>query len=321
MTSLASASKWWVKTLCLLRELTSISQAFARELKVWERFNHPNLLPLIAFHINSHDGILLFVSPYAEGGNLSTYLPRANPDATIRLQLVGARTYIYCISSDPVSSSRLTPPMVSRIYMIGKFAMVISKEYVCFRESPFVVAVLRPNQENVLVFIESNRLSARICDFGLTRIEEEGPSGLTTSTFHGKGTTSYLSPELLDSGDPKRDLKSDIWAWACVVLEVRLETSTVDAFLPKLGSRRSLPIDVHILLSRETIKYLCVSFRDNFPPTRPSCRSTKVYVASSGNAGQKSPGIGRPLPYAAISSSLLLGKPVRRCIPPYASES
>lgn len=80
-------------------------------------------------------------------------------------------------------------------------------------------------EDNVLIFIGDNGPIAKLCDFGLSRIEEEEPSGLTTSTYHGKGTVAYLSPELVISNTPKRDAKSDIWAWGCVVLEVRVRPS------------------------------------------------------------------------------------------------
>lgn len=68
----------------------SRSKAFARELKVWEQLSHPNLLSLVTFHINSEKGILLFVSPYTEAGNVSKYLEANNVDGSTRLQLVNS---------------------------------------------------------------------------------------------------------------------------------------------------------------------------------------------------------------------------------------
>lgn len=58
-----------------------------------------------------------------------------------------------------------------------------------------------------------------LCDFGLSRLEEAVPSGLTTRRG-GEGTTRYLSPECVDGA--KRTAQSDVWAWGCLFLEVRL---------------------------------------------------------------------------------------------------
>lgn len=90
-------------------------------------------------------------------------------------------------------------------------------------------------QQNVLIFLLEKRPTARLCDFGLAWVDEEGSSDLMTSTFQHKGTAPYLSPELMCK-NPKRDLKSDIWAWGCVVLEVSLESSSVHAILTLLAS-------------------------------------------------------------------------------------
>lgn len=84
-------SRWSVLSIIVLLITNSISvKAFARELKVWENLSHPNLLPLVAFHWESSQGIFQFVSPYADGGNLSTYLRLGGADADMptRLRLV-----------------------------------------------------------------------------------------------------------------------------------------------------------------------------------------------------------------------------------------
>lgn len=72
-------------------------------------------------------------------------------------------------------------------------------------------------QENTLV---DNAGNARLCDFGLARMLEDEPSGLTT-TDRPKYTLFYASPELLHDGT-RHTLKSDVWAWGCLFLGVRL---------------------------------------------------------------------------------------------------
>lgn len=58
------------------------------------------------------------------------------------------------------------------------------------------------------------------CDFGLARTIDDIPSGLTTSR-NATGTIRYLSPELLEEESPYKTLRSDVWAWGCVFVEVR----------------------------------------------------------------------------------------------------
>lgn len=71
------------------------------------------------------------------------------------------------------------------------------------------------NQANALV---NKDIRAVLCDFGLSRLMQTDPSGLTTSVSV-KGSTRYLSPELLEEG-ATHSRESDVWAWGCVLLEV-----------------------------------------------------------------------------------------------------
>jgi serine/threonine protein kinase len=63
---------------------------------------------------------------------------------------------------------------------------------------------------------------AKICDFGLLRlVRESAPTGMTTSSSH-TGTTRYLSYEMIsdDDNDPKLTTASDVYALACIGMEV-----------------------------------------------------------------------------------------------------
>lgn len=61
------------------------------------------------------------------------------------------------------------------------------------------------------------RIQAILCDFGLARALEM-PTGLTTSTAAEKGSMWWSSPEVFLGG--LKTKRSDVWAWACTVLEV-----------------------------------------------------------------------------------------------------
>ncbi|KAG8916031.1 hypothetical protein FRC01_003420, partial [Tulasnella sp. 417] len=77
---------------------------------------------------------------------------------------------------------------------------------------PICHADIKP--ENVLI---TDRVGAVLCDFGLARLTDGQPSGLTT-TKTVKGSTRYMSPELLEEG-AVHTLSSDIWAFGCLVLK------------------------------------------------------------------------------------------------------
>ncbi|KAG8951743.1 Transmembrane osmosensor [Tulasnella sp. 424] len=70
-----------------------------------------------------------------------------------------------------------------------------------------------------------------LADFGLSKVIEEGATGLTTSDGL-KGTLRYYSPELMSESKANHGLSSDIWAWACLALEVRIMGSAL-AMLPR----------------------------------------------------------------------------------------
>lgn len=63
-------------------------------------------------------------------------------------------------------------------------------------------------------------LHAELCDFGLTTVIEfaDAASGNTTTISSGE-SVRWCSPEVLEGS--RKTLESDIWAWGCLVLEVR----------------------------------------------------------------------------------------------------
>ena len=87
-------------------------------------------------------------------------------------------------------------------------------------------------QLNVLVDPEPRAL---LCDFGLSRMVN--PEGVTTGLTTTGITVSirYASPELMNGS--RQTIESDMWAWACLFLEVRSIPDLSLAFLT-LGSDR-----------------------------------------------------------------------------------
>lgn len=74
----------------------------------------------------------------------------------------------------------------------------------------------------------------RLCDFGLSKVLEDVPSGLTT-TKTSNYTLRYAAPEV-NNGAP-HSLASDVWAWGCLLLFVRMPPSTLRLLRLTFGSR------------------------------------------------------------------------------------
>lgn len=61
--------------------------------------------------------------------------------------------------------------------------------------------------------------NALLCDFGLARVLEEVPSGLTTTSI-GTCSLRYAAPELISDDVSPHTLPSDMWALGCLLLVV-----------------------------------------------------------------------------------------------------
>ncbi|KAG8916432.1 hypothetical protein FRC01_003153 [Tulasnella sp. 417] len=161
-----------------------IAIRFARELKVWAAAKHPNILELVGFYLSENYGCAQLISAYIAHGNVKDYIKTCNPRLEIRLNLVKGLTsgINYLHTCDP----------------------------------PICHGDLKPS--NVLV---NDNIEALLCDFGLaTFIDESGASSGLTTSKSVKGSTRYMSPELHLENEVKHTLGSDMWAWACTVLEV-----------------------------------------------------------------------------------------------------
>ncbi|KAG8984883.1 hypothetical protein FRB93_006180 [Tulasnella sp. JGI-2019a] len=154
-----------------------------REVKIWERANHSNILKLLGFHLSPSLEEALIVCPWEPRGNVNKYIADTKPDMVERLSL------LLDIAQGLAYLHEFQPP-------------------VCHGDI---------KGDNILV----NHIGkALLCDFGLAKLVEAGHSGLSTSSnFHG--SVRWCSPELFH--DSPRTLASDIWAYGCVVIEIIYE--------------------------------------------------------------------------------------------------
>ncbi|KAG9044503.1 hypothetical protein FS837_008053 [Tulasnella sp. UAMH 9824] len=155
----------------------------ARELKVWAALQHPHVLPLLGYYLDTDYHRAILISEYQIHGDLKDYLEQEKPSWDMRLQLTRD-------STDGLA------------YLHGR--------------SP---PVRHGDLKTANVFINAKR-QAMLADFGLSKSLESGPTGLTTSNGL-KGTLRYYSPELLkEQEEVSYELPSDIWAWGCLAVEV-----------------------------------------------------------------------------------------------------
>ncbi|KIO25362.1 hypothetical protein M407DRAFT_48892, partial [Tulasnella calospora MUT 4182] len=107
----------------------------ARELCIWARLKHPNILDLIGYCLNSQMTTARFISPLMASGNIEEYLGH---------------------TQEPVSNSLrlklLADALNGLVYLHGL-------------TPPICHADIKP--ENVLI---TDRIDAILCDFGIARL-------------------------------------------------------------------------------------------------------------------------------------------------------
>lgn len=60
----------------------------AREMLVWCKLNHPNILSFTGYHLSEDLSTALLICPFIEEGNVKHYLAKHNPDYDERSRLV-----------------------------------------------------------------------------------------------------------------------------------------------------------------------------------------------------------------------------------------
>ncbi|KAG8928418.1 signal transducing kinase of the PAK, partial [Tulasnella sp. 417] len=172
-----------------------IAFRLARELKVWAKVQHPNILELVGYYISENYVCAQLLSAYMPNGNVTQYIQRSHASVDIRLKLVRD--------------------------------IATGLKYLHAFNPPICHGDLKP--ANVLV---NQSLDAVLCDFGVSSFlhESGAASGLTTSRST-KGSFRYMSPELILQDDTRHTLESDVWAWGCTAFEVMTERSPYSAWI------------------------------------------------------------------------------------------
>ncbi|KAG8954016.1 hypothetical protein FRC04_001000 [Tulasnella sp. 424] len=157
-----------------------VAYRVAREMLVWSACSHDHILKFIGHSLTEDRTIAYLVSPFMKNGNIQHYLSKRKINLPQRLEFV--RDTLRGLEY----LHSLTPPIVH-----GDLKSL-----------------------NVLV---NDNLRAVLCDFGLSATMEGRKAELNTA-INFKGSPRWCSPEaLLETG---KTLKSDIWSWGCLALEI-----------------------------------------------------------------------------------------------------
>ncbi|KAG8763301.1 hypothetical protein FRC15_008054, partial [Serendipita sp. 397] len=170
-----------VKVIRAVGSLKATRRKYRREAQVWSRLSHPNILPLYGLCMDSDFGPFgALISPWCKNGN--------------------SAESVHEIRS-PADRIRLLLGVANGVRYLHEHVDIL------------VHGDLKP--ANILIDDDG---VARLCDFGLVRLIQETPSGMTTTTAH-TGTVRYLAQELVISDDPKPTTETDCHALGCIALE------------------------------------------------------------------------------------------------------
>jgi len=169
----------------VIDEVRKVVKHLKREMKVWKSLKHPNIVKSVGFAIehNSYRTNAALVSEWCEHGDVVQYLEQN--------------------------------PSVDRGMLVRGVAEGLS--YLHNQKPPVIHGDVKPL--NVLI---NDIGCAQLCDFGLSRILDDLPSGHTTSLQ--MGTLRYQAPELLEGDDTREKwhptTEGDIFAFACTSVRI-----------------------------------------------------------------------------------------------------
>ncbi|KZV87857.1 kinase-like protein [Exidia glandulosa HHB12029] len=155
-----------------------------RELHVWMRLRHVNVLPLLGVY-NGCGQDLCLVSPWCSNGDINSYL-----------------------------RSQFQNPALRELQYRLLLQVLRGLEYLHSHTPPIVHADLKGG--NILI---SDEGEAQLCDFGMASMRDETMSATYPSSSVG-GTCRWMAPELFDSDQPAHSPASDMYSFGCVMMEV-----------------------------------------------------------------------------------------------------
>ncbi|KIL54736.1 hypothetical protein M378DRAFT_174103 [Amanita muscaria Koide BX008] len=158
------------------------SKQIKRELDVWSKIDHKNILSLLGIaYIKPDTNIPAFISAWMENGNAKQFRLRNPSFPPLRMlhDIIQGLHYLHTFEPDPI--------------VHGDIKAV-----------------------NVLI---NDQYEARLCDFGLSRFLIDSTLWRTTATQAG-GSLRWMSPELMTGKQCTPTKESDIYAYAMTCYEI-----------------------------------------------------------------------------------------------------
>lgn len=173
--------------------------------------------------------------------------------------------------------------------------MVISRQYVLVLWCSVLMSDAR-SQENTLIDDYGN---AQLCDFGLARILDDEPSGLTT-TKTASWSLRYAAPELIKNDVTSHTRETDMWAWGCLLLVVSCPEVPVLPLNHLAGLRLSRAF-CPMTPRKTNTRFRMPSGLASHPSILGLLMSLDLFNPSSRGAGNKPQSHGERLPGAGAS--------------------
>ncbi|KZV81289.1 kinase-like protein [Exidia glandulosa HHB12029] len=169
------------------RDSHRVLKRLRRELHIWSRLKHRNILPIIGIY-RQWDDTPSLVSPWCAYGNVCKYIDRQHAGGA------------------PSQRITLTLDMLDQL--------LEALRYLHEHEPPIVHGDLKGDN----IFVTDDGV-LQLSDFGLSRTKGHvGSLNLESSNSDGRGTVRFMSREQIDR--PAATVHSDMWASSCVFVEV-----------------------------------------------------------------------------------------------------
>ena len=154
------------------------AERFEREIRITAQLTHPNIIPLL--DSGTADGLLFYVTPFAEGESLRSRLDR---ERTLPVR-------------DALRIAREVADALDGAHRHGVLHRDIKPDNILEVSGHAVVA-----------------------DFGIARAADAATQGNLTATGISLGTPAYMSPEQT-AGERALDARADIYSLGCVLYEM-----------------------------------------------------------------------------------------------------
>ncbi|TCD64694.1 hypothetical protein EIP91_003768 [Steccherinum ochraceum] len=180
----------------------SVHRQFCRESLMWRKLEHEHVLPFWGVSKDVFDHSICMVLPWMENSNIRVYLYQE-------------RKY----SSNRLSGEDLVKAINKWLYQVARGLIYLHGE-----------GVVHGDLHGANILLDEN-LNVRLTDFGMGLLAEAHPNNYGSK--HGGGAFQFRAPELHDPNefgleDSRPTTASDVYAFACVIIELYTERNPFD---------------------------------------------------------------------------------------------